>query len=165
MTVRCLPHAIHLAVRDFLVTMKAAEEGDIDENEVEVAGGLTEEIAECIAVQDRRMAEMPDEELLNEQNEDGIDVQAVVQKIRQISKISRSSPQRSEDFKKTISIVNAVANDTNIKLKLLNLILDVVTHWNSTFFMVKRAQELQSAIDELCIQNDLYKKYKISKNE
>jgi hypothetical protein len=61
--------------------------------------------------------------------------------VQQISKLTRSSPQRSQEFKKTITIVNAINKDT--KLKLLNLILDVVTRWNSTYFMVKRVQDLR----------------------
>ncbi|KAF5338577.1 hypothetical protein D9758_016974 [Tetrapyrgos nigripes] len=169
MTVRCLPHAIHLVVRAFLIELKAVGEDDIDPNQVEAPGsaGLgknPEETAEEVTVQDEGMAEMSDEELLAAQVRDGIDVEVVVQKIRQISKLTRSSPQRSEEFHKTISIVNAISNPS-VKLRLLNLILDIITRWNSTYFMVKRAKELRAAIDELCTQNDLYKKYKISSEE
>ncbi|KAF5332392.1 hypothetical protein D9758_017370 [Tetrapyrgos nigripes] len=141
MTVRCLPHAIHLAVQSFLIELKAVGDNDIDPNQVETPGsaGLgknPEETAEEVTVQDEGMAEMSDAELLAAQAKDGVDVTVVVQKIHQISKLTRSSPQWSEEFP-----------------------------WNSTYFMVKWAKELRAAIDELCIRNDLYKKYKISSEE
>ncbi|KAF5343869.1 hypothetical protein D9758_015886 [Tetrapyrgos nigripes] len=99
MTVHCLPHAIHLAVQAFLIELKAVGEDDIDPNQVETPGsaGLgknPEETAEEVTVQDEGMAEMSDEELLAAQVRDGIDVEVVVQKIHQISKLTRSSPQR-----------------------------------------------------------------------
>ncbi|KAF5361627.1 hypothetical protein D9758_007393 [Tetrapyrgos nigripes] len=154
MTVRCLPHAIHLAVRAFLIELKAVGEDDIDPNQVETPGsaGLEknpEETAEEVTVQDEGMAEMSDEELLAAQVRDGIDVEVVVQK-------------RSEEFRKTISIVNAIS-DPSVKLRLLNLILDIITRWNSTYFMVKRAKELRAYYTNT--RNDLYKKYKISSEE
>ncbi|KAF5332345.1 hypothetical protein D9758_017449 [Tetrapyrgos nigripes] len=124
-TIRCLPHAIHLAVRAFLIELKACDEADIDPNNIESANTWTEEEAESVVAQDEGLSETSDEKLLEEQDDDGVDIKAVVQKIRQVSKLTRSSPQRSEAFKKTINI----------------------------------------AIDELCIRNDLYKKYRITNEE
>ncbi|ESK81606.1 ac transposase [Moniliophthora roreri MCA 2997] len=164
MTVWCLAHAIHLAVQAFLLELKAADKENFDEDIIESANEWSEMRSESIAVEDRSMAEMLDEELLREQENDGIDMKVVVQKICQISKLTHSTPQQSKEFKRTISIVNAVADDGN-KLCLLNLILDIVTQWNSTYFMVKCAHELQTAVDKLCIRNKLYQKYKISKEE
>ncbi|KAF5323157.1 hypothetical protein D9758_016791 [Tetrapyrgos nigripes] len=80
MTVRCLPHAIHLAVHAFLIELKAAEEGDIDPNQVEVPAGLNEEMAEEVVVQDEDIVGRSDEQLLGAQDNDGVDVTVVVQK-------------------------------------------------------------------------------------
>ncbi|ESK86669.1 pro-pol protein, partial [Moniliophthora roreri MCA 2997] len=149
MTTHCLLHAIHLAVQAFLLEIKAAEEGDIDEDEIEVSSEWTEEMAEGVTVQDWGMTEKTDQKLLNEQDDNSVDVKAIVQKIQQISKLTHSTPQHSEEFKKTISIMNAVTDDKSRKLHLLNLILDVVTQWNSIYFIVKQTQDLCAAINEL----------------
>ncbi|KAF5372577.1 hypothetical protein D9758_005305 [Tetrapyrgos nigripes] len=100
-TIRCLPHAIHLAVRAFLIELKACDEADIDPNNIESANTWTEEEAESVVAQDEGLSETSDEKLLEEQDDDGVDIKAVVQK----------------------------------------------------------------AIDELCIRNDLYKKYRITNEE
>jgi hypothetical protein len=68
--------------------------------------------------------------------------------IRKISKIVRSSPQRMELFR-TIAMQieewheqQALGeNRVYIKRTIKNLILDVVTRWNSVFFMLERALE------------------------
>uniref|UniRef100_A0A0W0G565 Uncharacterized protein n=1 Tax=Moniliophthora roreri TaxID=221103 RepID=A0A0W0G565_MONRR len=161
MTTHCLLHAIHLAVQAFLLEIKAAEEGDIDEDEIEVSSEWTEEMAEGVTVQDWGMTEKTDQKLLNEQDDNSVDVKAIVQKIQQISKLTHSTPQHSEEFKKTISIMNAVTDDKSRKLHLLNLILDVVTQWNSIYFIVKQTQDLcalMKAVKEF-MQSDTARKH------
>ncbi|KAK1215151.1 hypothetical protein PQX77_022248 [Marasmius sp. AFHP31] len=162
MTIRCLPHAIHLAVREFLSKIKASNVDKILEEEVETAADFTEEMAEAVCTLDRALAESSDEAVMLEQDVDSIDLSSVTQKIRQISKIARLSPQCTEDFQKSIKIVNALELDNKNKLEVLNLILDVVTRWNSTYFMLKQGKYLHAAIDEICQRNDLYRRYRVS---
>lgn len=73
-------------------------------------------------------------------------------KIRGLVKLVRSSTQRSEDFKSAIDSANSKINRDNENaapsekeptLSYLALILDVVTRWNSTFFMLERAYRLR----------------------
>ncbi|KAF5372498.1 hypothetical protein D9758_005231 [Tetrapyrgos nigripes] len=133
--------------------VSTCNEDDIDPDNIEVPEeGFSEESAEEIVANDEHLTERSDEEVLMGQGNDGVDLKAVTQK-------------RSEAFKKTISIVNAIADDPKFKLAILNLILDVVTRWNSTYYMLKHAKQLRLAIDELCICEELYKKYKISEAE
>lgn len=77
-----------------------------------------------------------------------------------ISKLVRSSPQRSEIFKTTIRQLlaeeNAMREDNNMppitldRFFIKNLILDVRTRWNSTLAMITRALESREAIDRIC---------------
>lgn len=104
-----------------------------------------------------------------------------------------------EDFHDTIKRVNACIARTNRDkkakdgeeavlmkpLKVLNLILDVPTRWNSTYFMLERAFELRKvrpssslaqnemtelenqAIDAMCSDSGprIYQKYKLEEEE
>ncbi|KAF5349402.1 hypothetical protein D9758_015513 [Tetrapyrgos nigripes] len=137
-TIHCLPHAIHLAVQAFLIELKACNETDIDANNMESPKTWTEEEAEKVFAQDEGLSEKSDKELLEEQDSNGVDIEVVVQKIRQVS------PQCSEAFKKTISIVNTITTNPNKKLCILNLILDVITRWNSTYFMLNISKSTNS---------------------
>jgi hypothetical protein len=77
-----------------------------------------------------------------------------------ISKLVRSSPQRSELFKTTVRQLlaeeNATREDNNLPAISLdhfiikNLILDVQTRWNSTLVMILQALESRQAIDRIC---------------
>jgi hypothetical protein len=80
-TVRCLAHVIHLAVRAFLIELNAANVDDIDPDEVEVPGKMTEAMAEEMTLPDGRTGEKTDEELLAEQENDGVDIKVIVQKV------------------------------------------------------------------------------------
>ena len=56
----------------------------------------------------------------------------------------RSSPQRTEDFAAAIQRLNDSRAWNRSKsecqrLQILILILDIVTRWNSTYFMMERA--------------------------
>jgi len=67
-------------------------------------------------------------------------------------RLIRASIKRSEDFQDAINTVNTTIRRANRdrsdsnkepELKLLVLILDVVTRWNSTYFMIERAHKLR----------------------
>ncbi|KAJ8081603.1 hypothetical protein PM082_007449 [Marasmius tenuissimus] len=104
-------------------------------------------MAEATVSWDREMAEGSDEEVLANQENDGIDLRNVIQKVHEISKISHSSPQHLKDFKKSIKIVDALEREESQKLKLLNLILNV------------------KAVNKFCQRNDLYWKYRVTAAE
>ena len=58
----------------------------------------------------------------------------VIPRLRKLIVKIRSSPQRRERFSQQIEVYG---------LKSLNLILDVKTRWNSTYFMLQRTLKLQ----------------------
>jgi len=59
----------------------------------------------------------------------------VIPRLRKLVVKIRSSPQRREKFSQQIELYPG--------LKSLNLILDVKTRWNSTYFMLQRALKLR----------------------
>lgn len=117
-----------------------------------------------------------------------------------ISKLAQSWPQCAEHFKDVINHINKLIACTNqekkakdgentdldTQLKNLNLILDVITCWNLTFFMLEHTLKLREvseqwfesshlpmcssvakAIDYICGEhgNKIYWKYWLSRNE
>lgn len=75
--------------------------------------------------------------------------------VRECGKLVRSSGQRGEHLEEAIKHANALIARRNIgvtdegvhekDVPLLNLILDVCTRWNSTFYMLERALDLRKA--------------------
>ena len=67
-------------------------------------------------------------------------------------RLIRASIKCSEDFQDAINTINTMIRHANRdrsnsnkepELKLLILILDVVTQWNSTYFMIEHAHKLR----------------------
>ena len=91
--------------------------------------------------------------------DDGINIQfeaaSIIDKIRQLAKYVRSSPQRRQQF---LSIV-----DTEEGHRLI-LIKDVTTRWNSVYAMLARALRLQKAIKIFISINDL-RDFEITEDE
>jgi hypothetical protein len=115
---------------------------------------------------DGQMGRLKDDELMEKQDEDDVDLSSAIQKVSDIvtvecwralnlvtqlhaiCRLTRSSSQRSEDFQEAITTVNNLIRRANrdradsnreLELKSLVLILDVVTRWNSTYFMIEHA--------------------------
>ncbi|EUC60341.1 hypothetical protein RSOL_337550, partial [Rhizoctonia solani AG-3 Rhs1AP] len=87
-----------------------------------------------------------------------VDLASAIDKVRKIAKIVRSSPQRMELFRATAESIEdyyekrALSSGKKyIKTRKVvkNLILDVVTRWNSVYFMLEHALEFSEAIDAL----------------
>ncbi|QRV94361.1 AC9 transposase [Ceratobasidium sp. AG-Ba] len=95
-------------------------------------------------------------------------------KIRKISKLVRSSPQRMELFTATATQIEewheqkSWDETRSYKRKAVkNLILDVATRWNSVFLMIEQALEFSKAIDALVNHPKitLYRPYGLSRSE
>ncbi|CAE6378200.1 unnamed protein product [Rhizoctonia solani] len=143
--IRCLAHIIHLAVMSLLRGVKAVPAStnvrDFNHND----HTLTIEEAELIVSDDNLEALKSDE---HELADPLVDLRSGIEKIRKIAQIVRSSPQRMEFFK-TIAGRIEEDNERHAKAKgepytkrlIKNLILDIVTRWCSTFYMLERALE------------------------
>ncbi|QRV96184.1 hAT family dimerization protein [Ceratobasidium sp. AG-Ba] len=169
--IRCLSHVIHLAVMSLLRGLKAVPPStdirDFDPSDQH----LTPEDAEAFAV------EVSDETNNNESNitvDSVTGILSAIEKIRSISKLVRSSPQRMELFKATAKGIEdyheqkAIENHQKYTRKTIkNLILDVATRWNSVFFMLERALEFSEATDALTSHPKvtLYRCYALSKDD
>lgn len=103
-----------------------------------------------------------------------MDLQSGISKIRKIAKIVRSSPQRMELFKRTAELIEdrkeqlaRAGSQLSSRKKVKNLILDVVTRWNSTYYMLERALEFSEAIDALTSHPNvkIYRPYALSKED
>lgn len=77
--------------------------------------------------------------------------------IRKIAKIVRSSPQRMELFKSMAEHIEEYnerkaleKNQRYVRKPIKNLVLDVVTRWNSVFFMLERALEFSEVCQFRC---------------
>ncbi|QRV94993.1 AC9 transposase [Ceratobasidium sp. AG-Ba] len=151
--IRCLAHVIHLAVMSPLCGISAIPDStnlrDFDYDD-KLFG---EEIAEAIVAEDNRESFESDDQ---ESPDPLVNLLSAICKVRKISKIVRSSPQRMELFKMTAQRIEDRNEQTArregrpyIKKRVKTLILDVVTRWNSMLFMLERALEFREAIDTL----------------
>ncbi|KAG8726807.1 hypothetical protein FRC11_014453, partial [Ceratobasidium sp. 423] len=94
--------------------------------------------------------------------------------IRKISRIVRSSPQRMELFKMLATRIEEdneqqakACNRPYIKKRIKNLVLDVITRWNSLYFMLERALEFRETIDALRFhpRGKIYEPYALSESD
>ncbi|CAE7119567.1 unnamed protein product [Rhizoctonia solani] len=169
--IRCLAHIIHLAVMSLLRGIKAVPASTNMRDFKHDDHALTVEEAELIVADSNLEAlEADDQELADP----SIDLQSGIEKIRKISRIVRSSPQRMELFK---TIAERIEEDNerhaksqNIAYKkksIKHLILDVITRWGSTFYMLERALEFSEAIDALTNHSKfkIFRPYALSSND
>ncbi|KAF8705378.1 protein dimerization, partial [Rhizoctonia solani] len=169
--IQCLAHIIHLAVMSLLCRMKAvpasANTQDFNHNDHH----LTVEEAEAIVADNNHEASEADDQ---GHVDPLVDLQSGIEKIRKISRIVCSSPQRMEFFKTTAERIeedneqNARAANRPYHKKIVkNLILDVVIRWNSTYHMLEQALEFSEAIDELTIHSKIkiYRPYALTPND
>jgi len=80
--------------------------------------------------------------------EETFDPSSIVHRIRKIVKTLRKSP---EERKKFADIVKSAPSASG---RIASLILDVKTRWNSTFLMLKRAQDLRHSIEVYLLGNE-----------
>ncbi|CAE7121114.1 unnamed protein product [Rhizoctonia solani] len=152
--IRCLPHVIHLAVMALLLGINAIPRGTDVRNHIDDDSLFTEADAENVVAEDDQEAHEND----GANNIDStVNLKSACDKIRKISRIVRSSPQRMELFKTLATRIEEdneqharSRNQLYIKKRIKNLVLDVVTRWNSLYFMLERALEFREAIDALC---------------
>ncbi|QRV92757.1 AC9 transposase [Ceratobasidium sp. AG-Ba] len=169
--IRCLVHIIHLAVMTPLRSIKAVpmstDMHDFDPKDLQ----LTPEEAESFVAINNTEALEDD---LNTKLDSSVDLTSAIDKIRKISKLVRSSPQRMELFTATATQIEEwheqKSRDENRSYKrkaVKNLILDVATRWNSVFLMIERALEFSEAIDALVNHPKitLYRPYGLSRSK
>ena len=83
--------------------------------------------------------------------EEIFDASSIIQRIRKIVKTVRNSPQERKIFSDIVS--------STLPGSPLNLLLDVKTRWNSTYLMLKRALDLQKAVEMYLLRNEKIKAY------
>ncbi|CUA76039.1 Zinc finger BED domain-containing protein DAYSLEEPER [Rhizoctonia solani] len=167
--IRCLPHVIHLAVMALLLGINAIPPNTNIRTHIDDDSSFTEEDAENVVAGDDR-----------EVHENGaaidptVNLKSACDKIRKISRLVRSSPQRMELFK---TLATRIEEDKEqkgkfskrpyIKKRIKNLVLDVVLRWNSLYFMLERALEFREAIDALCSHSlgKVYEPYRLSDSD
>ncbi len=81
--------------------------------------------------------------------EEIFDASSIIQRIRKIVKTVRNSPQERKIFSDIVS--------STLPGSPLNLLLDVKTRWNSTYLMLKRALDLQKAVEMYLLRNEKIK--------
>ena len=81
--------------------------------------------------------------------EEILDASSIIQRIRKIVKTVRNSPQERKIFSDIVS--------STLPGSPLNLLLDVKTRWNSTYLMLKRALDLQKAVEMYLLRNEKIK--------
>ncbi|EUC59808.1 transmembrane protein, putative, partial [Rhizoctonia solani AG-3 Rhs1AP] len=151
--IQCLSHVIHLSVMSLLRGAKAVPR-DVNLRAFDPEDQkLTPEDAEAFVADNNDEA--------NEHDDDNsidstVDLASAVDKIRKIAKLVHSSPQRMQLFRANAESIEdyyqkkALSYGKSYTHKVIkNLILDVVTQWNSTYFMLERALEFSEAIDAL----------------
>lgn len=152
--VPCLAHVIHNVVLAFLTSLsvKPAELNGIFEREEEYG-----------VLQADEEVESQDEEFsrphvrITFPSLDRMDrFEQTLAKIREISKASRNSTQRSEEFQ-TLVIA--------FRSKPLELKLDVKTRWHSTALMLERALQLREPIDQWVRRRPELEKLHVSARE
>ncbi|CUA76156.1 Zinc finger BED domain-containing protein RICESLEEPER 2 [Rhizoctonia solani] len=151
--VRCLAHIIHLAVMSLLCGVKAVPTSVNSRDFTHNDHSLTSDEAKLIVADDNFEASESDDKVLPDPM---IDLGSGIEKIRKFSRIVRSSPQRMELFKTTAERIEEDnernARDQNrlyTKKRVKNLILDIVTCWNSTYLMLEQSLEFSETIDAL----------------
>ncbi|CAE6479261.1 unnamed protein product [Rhizoctonia solani] len=169
--IRCLAHIIHLAVMALLRGIKAVPASTNTREFKHNDHALTVEEAELIVADDNLEASETDDQELADPS---VDLQSGIEKIRKISRIVRSSPQRMELFRTVAERIeednqrHAKANNIPYEKKSIkNLILDVITRWNSTYLMLERALESSEAIDALTSHSKIkiYRPYALSTSD
>ncbi|CAE6444320.1 unnamed protein product [Rhizoctonia solani] len=169
--IRCLAHIIHLAVMALLRGIKAVPASTNTREFKHNDHALTVEEAELIVADDNLEASETDDQGLADPS---VDLQSGIEKIRKISRIVRSSPQRMELFRTVAERIeednqrHAKANNMPYEKKSVkNLILDIITRWNSTYLMLERALESSEAIDALTSHSKIkiYRPYALSPND
>ncbi|CAE6380725.1 unnamed protein product, partial [Rhizoctonia solani] len=151
--IRCLSHVIHLSVMSLLRGVKAIPR-NVDIRAFNPGDQtLTSEDAEAFVADGNKEADELDDSGIVDST---VDLASAIDKIRKIAKIVRSSPQRMELFRDTAKSIEDYYEKKALSLgkrytrkTVKNLILDVVTRWNSVYFMLERALEFSEAIDSL----------------
>ncbi|CAE7143516.1 unnamed protein product [Rhizoctonia solani] len=169
--IRCLAHVIHLAVMSLLRALHAVPESvntrDFDYNDKD----LTEETAEAVVADNNQESlESDDTDLADPL----VNLHSGISKIRKITKIVRSSPQRMELFRTIAERIEdrneqttRAENQPYKKKVVKTLILDVVTRWNSMLLMLERGLEFREAIDLLTVhpQVKIYRPYGLTSDD
>ncbi|EUC60895.1 hypothetical protein RSOL_374600, partial [Rhizoctonia solani AG-3 Rhs1AP] len=167
----CLPHVIHLAVMALLLGINAIPAGTDVQSHIDDDTLFTEEDADNVVAEDDREAHEDDGV---KKIDPMINLKSACNKIRKISRIVWSSPQRIELFKTLATQIEEdnerqakSRNRPYIKKRIKNLVLDVVTRWNSLYYMLERALEFQEAIDALCSHHkvNIYHPYSLSDSD
>lgn len=163
--IRCLAHIIHLAVMDLLLNIKAIPpDTPLDTPDPMGSINISSEEAEELAPNPATSAE-PGLDV-----DVSVDLSSAFDKLRKISKVVRSSPQRLDVWYLTIQRIEdgKAASDPKYQRRTPKRpIIDSPTRWGSLGHMLERGLEFRDAIDHLCDNNHLkiYTPYKISEEE
>ncbi|QRV98020.1 AC transposase [Ceratobasidium sp. AG-Ba] len=169
--IRCLAHVIHLGVMCLLRGIDAVPSEtslrDFDPKD----SSLDAEEAEGFVASDNKEA-LEDNE--SEEVDPLVNLLSAINKVRKISKLVRSSPQRMEFFRLSATQIEEgheqkalAANRIYVKKTIKTLILDVSTRWNSVFLMLERALEFSETINYLTghAKVAVYRPYALSFDE
>jgi hypothetical protein len=85
-----------------------------------------------------------------------IDISTAISRISGLQTFLKRSPQKAAAFQDITKVILG---------SKLNMIADVSTRWNSTFFMLQRALKLKECIKLFCEKNDLTAKYNLQPDE
>ncbi|EUC55177.1 HAT family dimerization protein [Rhizoctonia solani AG-3 Rhs1AP] len=174
--IRCLPHVIHLAVMVLLLLINAIPSGTNIRSHIDDDSLFTEEDAENVVADNDREA---NEDNVVDKIDPMVNLKSACDKIRKISRIVWSSPQQMELFKTLAARIEEdnerqakSHNRSYIKKCIKNLVLDIVTRWNSLYFMLERALEFREwtedcamALSETCKQYYASEKHIIKSEE
>jgi len=134
--VRCMAHTINLAVQ-LMIKPFSTKRVPKSKKSVEKRNTGKETIEKEIDSDETSGNEDEDDFLLSDNTDKEYDIPTyfeAIQKIRAICKFIKASPQRREVFKE-----DCIATGVS----LLQLILDCITRWNSTYAMLARALVLR----------------------
>ncbi|CAG9825832.1 unnamed protein product [Phaedon cochleariae] len=136
---RCIAHVLNLAVQDLLKILKIENDGA----DAEIEADTEDEEMEI------------ENENCDDEEDTNVDTSPVL-KIRALCKKIKASEQWQLKLKTCCELTN---------VKMLTLIIDVPTRWNSTFDMIKVSLKMRHPLNALCDNNAKLKFLRVNENE